>query len=284
MDRAESASVGVSLELEGTDSLGNSFKSVEEMWSLEFGPQGSKQQATAGSPANWEQLGLEYWKKAEASYEGVLGGYGFTHDIDVADNDKLLVCLKKIGMKPGRAIEMGAGVGRLVKDCFVRHFQLCDLLEPADNLIAKAKELLASHAHMGVFYHASMQQFDFEHRYDCIWFQWVIGHLTDKQAVDFLAKCREALTPSVVAADQGFIVLKENLSSQGTGFYLDREDHTVMRSLPYFRQLFEKAGLVVKIQDRFRDFPVDCLPVFKFVLRPAAVAKQSVEEQVVQKE
>lgn len=70
-------------------------------------------------------------------------------------------------------------------------------------------------------------------------------------------------------------MVKENLSSQGTGFFLDREDHTVMRSLPYFRQLFEKAGLVVKIQDRFREFPADCLPVFKFVLRPAATASKA---------
>ena len=197
MDNTESASVGVTLDLEGTDSLGNTFKSVDEMWSLEFGKHRSKELKTSGTPENWEKQGLEYWKKTEASYEGVLGGYGYTHGIDVADNDKLLVCLKKIGMKPERMIEMGAGVGRLVKDCFVKHFQVCDMLEPADNLIEKAKEALSSHANMGVFFHTSMQQFDFEYKYDCIWFQWVIGHLTDIQVVSFLIKCREALTPSV---------------------------------------------------------------------------------------
>ena len=201
MDNPKCASVGVALELEGTDSLGNTFRSVDEMWSAEFDESRAGELRTSGSVENWEKRGSEYWLGKEASYEGVLGGYGFTHGIDVHDNEKLLVCLKKIGMQPGRLIEMGAGVGRLLKDCFLKHFKLCDMLEPADNLMAKAQETLKGLEGMGAFYHKPMQQFDFEHQYDCIWFQWVIGHLTDKQVVCFLAKCRDALTPSVAAAD-----------------------------------------------------------------------------------
>lgn len=38
---------------------------------------------------------------------------------------------------------------------------------------------------------------EFEFDYDCIWIQWVIGHLIDKDLVNFLKKCKENLSASV---------------------------------------------------------------------------------------
>jgi hypothetical protein len=67
---------------------------------------------------------------------------------------------------------------------------------------------------------------------------------------------------------KGFIVVKENISLVGTGFFLDKVDFTVMRGIPYFEQLFDKAGLEVVVKERFVEFPADCLPVMKFALRP----------------
>jgi 2-polyprenyl-3-methyl-5-hydroxy-6-metoxy-1,4-benzoquinol methylase len=40
--------------------------------------------------------------------------------------------------------------------------------------------------------------------YDVIWIQWVVGHLTDDDFVDFFLRCRKGLKPG------GVIVLKEN--------------------------------------------------------------------------
>ena len=201
MEKDTKASAGVQLSIGGADSDGKVYRSVDEMWVCEVGQppkQGGKnQKGSSGSIENWYRNGLDYWKKIEANNEGVLGGYGFTHGIDVKDNTKILVCLKKIGMKGGRMIEMGAGIGRLVKDCFIEHFDKCDLLEPADNMIEKARETLEKNEKMGKFYHCSMQDFEFEQKYDCIWFQWVIGHLTDKDAVEHLTKCKNALTDTV---------------------------------------------------------------------------------------
>jgi hypothetical protein len=63
--------------------------------------------------------------------------------------------------------------------------------------------------------------------------------------------------------------VKENLSSEGTSFYLDRVDFTVMRGREYYVKIFEKAGLSVVHEEKFKEFPEDCLPVWKFCLQPA---------------
>jgi hypothetical protein len=41
-----------------------------------------------------------------------------------------------------------------------------------------------------------------------------------------------------------------------------------MRGVPYFAQLFLKAGLKLVVIERFKEFPEDCLPVMKFALQP----------------
>jgi protein N-terminal methyltransferase len=39
---------------------------------------------------SWYRPAVEYWDKQEASYDGVLGGYGSVSDTDVAESDKFL--------------------------------------------------------------------------------------------------------------------------------------------------------------------------------------------------
>lgn len=71
------------------------------------------------------------------------------------------------------------------------------------------------------FYACGLQEFNFEEKYDCVWIQWVLSHLTDDDAVKFLLKAKEALT------ENGFIILKEN---DCKGFIVDKEDYSVTRS------------------------------------------------------
>lgn len=67
-------------------------------------------------------------------------------------------------------------------------------------------------------------------RYDLIWTQWCVGHLTDAQLVEYLKRCQAALNP------EALIVLKENLSTTGCDIF-DELDSSVTRlvaSLPFF--------------------------------------------------
>lgn len=66
------------------------------------------------------------------------------------------------------------------------------------HLINTAKKNLAKFQDkIGEYYQIGMEKFEFTHKYDLIWFQWVIGHLTDYDMVKFLKKSAENLTPEV---------------------------------------------------------------------------------------
>lgn len=60
-----------------------------------------------------------------------------------------------------------------------------------------AKNNLKDNPKVGKFYQLGMQELKFEYKYDVIWIQWVIGHLTDRDLIDFLGRSKEALTKDV---------------------------------------------------------------------------------------
>lgn len=59
-------------------------------------------------------------------------------------------------------------------------------------------------------------------QYDLVWIQWCVGHLTDDQLVELLARCRDSLT------SDGLIVIKENLSTSMADEF-DETDSSVTR-------------------------------------------------------
>jgi Putative hydroxyindole-O-methyltransferase. len=65
--------------------------------------------------------------------------------------------------------------------------------------VEQAKILLKDYPNMREFYAEGLQSFDFKHKYDCIWVQWVSSHLTDDDFVVFLNKCADALTETVIS-------------------------------------------------------------------------------------
>lgn len=60
-------------------------------------------------------------------------------------------------------------------------------------------------------------------KYDVVWNQWCLGHLTDDQLVQYLERCK-----TVLAADNGLIVVKENTTSNDVELF-DEQDSAVTR-------------------------------------------------------
>ena len=86
-------------------------------------------------------------------------------------------------------------------------------MEPVKHFIGKAEELLAptgalsrTDGHRCVsFFAQPLEGFHPEpQRYDVIWIQWCVGHLTDEDFVSFFQRCATGLRPG------GIIVVKEN--------------------------------------------------------------------------
>ena len=253
----------------GFDSLGNCYGSIREMWSSELETRDKNEIGgrmikgkVVGSTKEWYENAVKYWGEVSADNAGVMGGFQYTHDDDINDSNILLEFMKrKYGLGIERALDCGAGVGRITKHFLSHHFKKTDILEPSRNLMEAAQVNLKDNERVGEYYEVGMQDMTFEHKYDIIWIQWVIGHLTDGDLKIFLEKCKGALT------DDGVIVVKDN-AVDNCSFYLDKTDFSIARSMEYFEKLFNKAGYVIVYSERFKDFPTECMPVMKMVLFP----------------
>lgn len=95
-----------------------------------------------------------------------------------------------------------------------------DVIEP----IPKFSAQLSSIPGVGKVFTMGLEEWrpDLGDKYDVIWNQWCVGHLRDDDLVEYLVRCKGALI------EGGFIVVKENLSTQGGDVY-DEIDSSVTR-------------------------------------------------------
>jgi len=73
----------------------------------------------------------------------VLGGYGDVHEIDARTSCEMIDgFMKQMGHE--RALDCGAGIGRVTKHVLEQRFDKIDLLDPSPILLEKAKILVDS--------------------------------------------------------------------------------------------------------------------------------------------
>lgn len=270
-----SFSVASSSEMDerGVDSDGNPCTTRLQLWAKEAGEDVSTN--TCFDPTKkreWYSKGVSYWEGVEASVNGVLGGYGHVNDRDVAASDGFLMEILSnmpeslLSSKHLVALDCGAGVGRVTENLLLRRFHEVDLVEPVSHFLEAAKDSLrivsSTSSVFGRavhFYCEPLQAFTPDaNRYDVIWVQWCIGHLTDQDLVEFFKRAKVGLKP------HGFFVVKENVSQHG--FVVDKDDSSVTRSDTYFRDLFEQAGLSLLKTKVQKGFPKELFPVRMYAL------------------
>lgn len=171
----------------------------------------------------------------DASVDGVLGGFGHISPVDISGSRAFLQSLPTCGFD--RAIDCGAGIGRISRDLLCPMFKEVDLVEQNPLYVDKARSYCGGQKSMRHYFTRGLQDFVFEPAsYDVIWIQWVIGHLPDADFLPFMERCVKGLRQP-----GGYIVLKENNAKKG--FVMDLEDQSVTRQDAQFRLLFEQAGL-----------------------------------------
>ncbi|KAH6782286.1 alpha amino-terminal protein methyltransferase [Perilla frutescens var. hirtella] len=250
----------------GVDSDGREFKSADEMWREEVGD---------GDPlkkSQWYSQGVGYWQGVEATVDGVLGGYAHVNEPDIEDSEAFLnSVLSERFPDAGRGrrlvtLDCGSGIGRITKNLLIRYFSEVDLLEPVSHFLDAAREnlapenLMVTDDHRAVnFYCVPLQEFSPEaERYDIIWIQWCIGHLSDDDFMSFFNRAKGGLKPG------GLFILKENIAR--SGFVLDKQDKSITRSDLYFKQLFKQCGLhIYKMKDQ-KGFPSELFAVKMYAL------------------
>ncbi|CAI7574434.1 unnamed protein product [Penicillium bialowiezense] len=223
--------------------------------------------ASADSNIN-HAASLRYWNSVPATPGSMLGDFPSVSRIDLQGSKNFLAKVRRLA--PGvlsegkfkQGVDGGAGVGRVTEGFLSHVCEVVDAVEP----IAKFTQVmqdsqLKRDRVIGTIYTQGLESWVPEKKYDLIWVQWCVGHLTDSQLVDYTVRCRKALTPD------GLMVVKENLSTHFSG-----QDISVTRTDAKFRQIFDAAGMEVIKAELQKGFPksLNLLPVQSYALRPKA--------------
>ncbi|KAI8948781.1 alpha-N-methyltransferase NTM1 [Xylaria longipes] len=212
-----------------------------------------------------------YWAGIDANDNGMLGGYGHVSRVDLRGSRSFLAKLgfgRKNGVKTiRRALEGGAGIGRITYGLLLDLAETVDVVEP----ISKFTEALAEGEGVGQIFNLGLEEWRPDEAgdvsYDVIWNQWCLGHLTDMQLQEYFQKCKSVLSVDEDGKVKGVIVVKENMCTTGDDVF-DELDSSVTRTEETFRAIFEKAGLRIIKTELQHGLPSELYPVRMFALKP----------------
>lgn len=260
-------------DCKGKTTNGEAYASISAMW------EGELSCASSSGSESWYSKSEDYWDNQKASVEGMLGGLQVLHMRDVAASREFYSNIPNITGERVRALDVGAGIGRVSKSLLLPLFESVDMLEQNLKYVEESKSFLANgnrrgNSKVGRRIACSMQAFkadgvmgrdgvssgSLRGNYDVIWIQWCVIYLTDDHFASFLIECSQCLAP------RGVIVIKDNVAN--SGFLVDKDDSSVMRSDPYLRHVFTRANLNVVSHARQLDFPRTVYPVRMYALRP----------------
>nr|CAG4645846.1 EOG090X0EJQ [Lynceus sp. MCZ IZ 141354] len=221
-------------------------------------------QASEAVQENSYVASSKYWEHVDPTVDGMLGGFGNISNLDIQGSQNFLTTVYQLLVKPGRqrAVDCGAGIGRITFSFLNKVFPVVDLVEQNKTFLEEAQKQLSATSHKGQFFNVGLQDFHPEREvYDVIWVQWVLLYLQDEDLVAFFQRCRLALKPS------GVIIVKENIA-HGETDEIDVSDASVTRSMSSFKTLFNKAGLKIIKDKKQPRFPKELYDVYMFALRP----------------
>lgn len=138
------------------------------------------------SRPDWYTNAQKYWTNVSPTINGMLGGFATVDPIDTRGSLQFIrEFIESKTLANQYACDCGAGIGRVTKNFLLRvPFEKVDLVEQAPNFVEQAKstylkdEIAAGR--VGNIICQGLQDFvPPENKYDLIWCQWVLGHLTD---------------------------------------------------------------------------------------------------------
>uniref|UniRef100_A0A8C9UA23 N-terminal Xaa-Pro-Lys N-methyltransferase n=1 Tax=Scleropages formosus TaxID=113540 RepID=A0A8C9UA23_SCLFO len=198
------------------------------------------------------------------SEEGMMGDFIEISEIDLEGSRAFL---KKFVGGPGKAgtkcaLDCGCGIGRVSKNVLFPVFETLEMADMMEDFLNHAHECyLGDDAdRVECYYCYNLQDFTPPlNKYDVIWMQWVACHLTDKDLMEFLIRCKASLRPN------GIIVIKDNMARQGCK--LDPIDSSLIRHLDIVKNIIYKAGLEILGVERQQGFPEQIIPVWMIAMK-----------------
>ncbi|ODM16817.1 hypothetical protein SI65_07782 [Aspergillus cristatus] len=219
---------------------------------------------------------IEYWNSVPATANGMLaalGGYPWYSRIDLRGSKSFLAKARRLVPtcstegKLSTGVDCGAGVGRVTEGFLSQVCETVDAVEPVEKFTRALHEsTLKESGVIDAIYTVGLEDWHPEKKYDLIWTQFCVGHLKDWQLIEYVKRCRDALTAT------GILVVKENLSTDPNGDDMyDELDSSVTRTDAKFRNIFRDAEMNVIVSELQLGFPKTTrrlLPVKFYALRP----------------
>lgn len=209
----------------------------------------------------------KYWSEVPATVNGMLGGLGYINAIDIQGSKNFLREIKVPGKK--LALDCGAGIGRVSRNLLMPLFETVDLVEQDAAFAEKARELCTAEGvrrnSLGEIYNLGLQEFSPSHKYDLIWSQWVLGHLTDRDLVAFFRRLQQGLQPGA------YFCMKENVTATKT-VVKDEEDSSVTRPLEFYERFLKEAGFRIVRKVRQQNFPKGLFPVYMIACKSKPIS------------
>ena len=134
--------------MRANDSEGNEYSSIQDMWIKELDPNWKQMEIDqnvqiegerVGGIKEWYDKQKKYWDEQPTTVDGVLGGYGKHHELEAEYSVKVLTKYTEYLPSRKRAIDIGAGIGRVVKTVLVHVFEEIDLADQSPVQVEEAK-------------------------------------------------------------------------------------------------------------------------------------------------
>lgn len=235
---------------------------------LRYEAQSCRQPWQEHGASTWYSQSSAFWEKKHASLNGVMDGHEDTSDIDMRESGTFLdrFLRERCSFGDGRAVDCGAGIGRVTEHVLASRFLRVDLVEPTSHLMSEAKRRCANRPWMGEFFEVSLQNLELlPEMYDLIWIQWVLLYLTDSDLKAFLQRVVKSVSRPGESSS-GLIVIKENVVLGKSRGVVDERDSSLTRSDVHFQKLFKDAGLEVLRAKAQEQWPSNLLPVMMYAL------------------
>ncbi|KAI9833897.1 MAG: hypothetical protein M1819_003406 [Sarea resinae] len=217
---------------------------------------------------------LSYWNSIPATVNGMLGGFPQISRIDLQGSANFLAKLRRLSpsstpqLPLPRAVDCGAGIGRITLGFLHKACRVVDIVEPVEKFTRQIAEgdafqPLREAGSLGEVVNQGLEHWTPAREYDLIWNQWCVGHLTDSQLAAYLERCGAALT------EGGWVVVKENISTNVNGDdVFDELDSSVTRTDASFKAIFDAAHMKVVKTELQPGFPKTLYPVRFYALQP----------------
>ncbi|EFR01952.1 DUF858 domain-containing protein [Nannizzia gypsea CBS 118893] len=184
--------------------------------------------------------GRQFWEDKDGNEDEMIAAAEVQpgmSEVDLQGSREFLAKLG-IGSDPdlrtvNSALEGGAGIGRFTEGVLLEIAEQVDVIEPVIKFTAR---LQGRNGIRGIF-NVGIEEWQpaQDVKYDLIWNQWCLCHLTDEQLVQYLKKCG-----TVLREGTGLLIIKENLSIRGVDVF-NGTDSTVIR----WANLSEKFEMII---------------------------------------